>query len=138
MWAGDVEYTRWLMQVRFPNRKSSPGTGGVWLLLGQLWEAQRQMQVYGNGCEKCFYFILFGGFVTRQVFCSVVYMCAEECPGRISLLSFLSPTNLGLLGVDEQLRPVVQGVATLGGPIDEEQASNFQLNHSECVCHRRT
>ncbi|KAM9265341.1 hydroxysteroid 11-beta-dehydrogenase 1-like protein isoform 4-T5 [Morus bassanus] len=27
MWDGDVEYTRWLMQVRFPSRKSSPGIG---------------------------------------------------------------------------------------------------------------
>lgn len=56
------------------------------LLRGQLWEAQRQIHVYGNDWEQTFSLICvssqIGGFVTRRMFCSVVVHVCRGMSGK--------------------------------------------------------
>lgn len=68
-WTGDVEYTRWLMQVRLHQELGESGFS--WDSFGKLQGKAKPVAMVENNPFTSFTFQVkhFGGFVAREVFC---------------------------------------------------------------------
>lgn len=83
-WTGDVEYTRWLLQVRTP---SSPGLAEPGTALGSSKARPKSLAMVENNPFTSFLSLKSSSLealLLQRCFAQMLYICEEECLGRTS------------------------------------------------------
>lgn len=122
-WTGDVEYTRWLMQVRLPAPLPLGEPGISWDGFGELQGKSWSVAMVENNPFTSFLFEsgTLEALLLERCFAQMLYICEEKCLGRTSdffLLFFYPPFSPGVkdwwavLGSCVQFREVSKWAAS--------------------------